>query len=222
MMMAEPDPEKDNLFKEIDEELRQESYAKLWKKYGKYLISAAVLVVLLVASYQGWEYYNQNKLVENSGLYEKALSALDEEQKDVALSILSRLSKDGSKGYATLSRLTQAGLIARDGNSSTSDVTYLSIAEDTNVSKVFRDLAVILFAMHNIDNGVTIETTKRIEELMSPSSAWRHTAKELLALIEKRKGNDDKANELFKELADDVTAPAGIRARASEMSSILR
>ena len=34
--MADRDPEQDNLFKEIDEDLRQQKYADLWKKYGKY------------------------------------------------------------------------------------------------------------------------------------------------------------------------------------------
>ena len=48
MMMADQNPEKDSFFKEIDEELRQESYAKLWKKYGKYLIGIAVIFVAKV------------------------------------------------------------------------------------------------------------------------------------------------------------------------------
>ena len=218
--MADRDPEKDNLFKEIDEELRQESYAKLWEKYGNYLIGAAVLVVLIVASYQGWEHYKENKSSEDSALYEKALNALGEEKKEEALSILTRLTEDGSKGYAMLSRLTHAGLVGRTGDKSAADGAYLLIADDPNVSIVFRNLAIILSTMHNIDKGVSIKTTERIKKLTSASSAWRHTAKELLALIEKRNGNSNKANQLFQELADDVTAPASIRARAAEMSVI--
>ena len=218
--MADRDPEKDNLFKEIDEELRHESYAKLWKRFGNYVIGAVVFAILIVASYQGWEHYKQNKLNEDSALYEKALDALREENHDEALSILTRLTKEGSKGYSTLSRLTHAGLIAKNGNKSDANVTYLSVADDSNVHMVFRNLALILSTMHNIDTGVYPETTERIKKLTTTSNSWRHTAKELLALIEKRNGNNGKANQLFQELADDVTAPASIRARASEMSTI--
>ena len=53
--MADRDPEQDNLFKEIDEDLRQQKYADLWKKYGKFVIGAAVALVVGVASLKGWE-----------------------------------------------------------------------------------------------------------------------------------------------------------------------
>ena len=45
--MADYNAEQENLFKEIDEDLRQERFAKLWKKYGPYIISAAVALVLV-------------------------------------------------------------------------------------------------------------------------------------------------------------------------------
>ena len=51
----ERDPEQENLFKEIDEELRQEKMALLWKRYGTFIIGAAVLVVSSVAAFQAWQ-----------------------------------------------------------------------------------------------------------------------------------------------------------------------
>ena len=44
----------DGFLREIDEELRQEHYEKLWKRYGKYVIGAAVALVVTVAGYQTW------------------------------------------------------------------------------------------------------------------------------------------------------------------------
>ena len=41
-----------------------------------------------------------------------------------------------------------------------------------------------------------------------------------MALLAKKSGNIKQAVQLYKELADDVTAPAGIRARAAEVSAI--
>ncbi|MCH7664263.1 MAG: hypothetical protein IH859_10405 [Chloroflexi bacterium] len=43
------DQTQDSFLREIEEELRQERYAKLWKKYGNYLIAAALAFVLLSA-----------------------------------------------------------------------------------------------------------------------------------------------------------------------------
>ena len=103
--MADQNPEKDSFFKEIDEELRQESYAKLWKKYGKYLIGIAVIFVASVAAYQGWKGYDLSRRSDDSALYASALNAISQNQTKDAASALARLSKDGTTGYSILACL---------------------------------------------------------------------------------------------------------------------
>ena len=219
--MADQNPEKDSFFKEIDEELRQESYAKLWKKYGKYLIGIAVIFVASVAAYQGWKGYDLSRRSNDSALYASALNAISQNKTNDATSALARLTKDGTTGYSILAQLNQAGLIARSGDATGAAAAYLSIANDTKINEIFRDLALILSTMHNLDNGHPVELTNQIQHLILPSNPWRHTARELMALLAKKSGNIKQADQLYKELADDVTAPAGIRARAAEVSSIL-
>ena len=219
--MADQNPEKDSFFKEIDEELRQESYAKLWKKYGKYLIGIAVIFVASVAAYQGWKGYDLSRRSEDSALYASALSAISQNQTNDAASAFARLTKDGTTGYSILAQLNQAGLIARSGDATGAAAAYLSIANATKINQIIRDLALILSTMHNLDNGDPVELTNQIQHLISPSNPWRHTARELVALLAKKSGNIKQADQLYKELADDVTAPAGIRARAAEVSAIL-
>lgn len=218
--MADQDPEKDSLYKEIDEELRHENYAKLWKKYGNFIIATAALVIVSVAAYQGWNAYSVNKRSDDSALYTTALEALKKDNKDQALSILTRLSNNASKAYATLSQLNKASINSESGNIAEASASYLLIANDSSESEIFRDLAVILWTMHNMNSIDPVKLTKDLQRLILPSNPWRHTAKELVALIAKRNGNTKQANRLFEELADDVTAPAGIRSRASELLSI--
>ena len=220
MMMADQNPEKDSFFKEIDEELRQESYAKLWKKYGKYLIGIAVIFVASVAAYQGWTAYDLNRRSDDSAIYYSALKAISQNKPSEAASALSRLSENGTTGYSILAQLNQAAVIARSGDSVGAASAYLSIANDTGINEVFRDLALILSTMHNMDAGDPVKLTDQIRRLISPSNPWRHTAKELAALLAKKIGNREQANQFFKELTDDVTAPAGIRARAAEILAI--
>ena len=45
------DPVQDSLFREIEEDLRQEHWAKLWKRYGNYAVGAVFALVLSVAGY---------------------------------------------------------------------------------------------------------------------------------------------------------------------------
>ena len=218
--MANQDLEKDSLFKEIDEELRHENYAKLWKRYGKYLVGIVFLFVASVAIYQGWEKYDENRRSEDSTLYAKAIRAITQNKIDEASVALTRLAEDGTKGYSTLARLNQAGMQVRLGDLRGGATAYLSIANDLKVDVIFRDLALVLSAMNDINNGDPKELTNRVQRLTVSSNPWRHTAKELSAIMAQKSGDQKRAKKLFEELADDVTAPAGIRARAAEMSAI--
>ena len=40
----------DNIFHEVDEEVRREQLKQLWNRYGNFLIAAAVVVVLGIAA----------------------------------------------------------------------------------------------------------------------------------------------------------------------------
>jgi hypothetical protein len=55
------------------------------------------------------------------------------------------------------------------------------------------------------------------EPLAVESSPWRHSAREILALVAVRRGDAAKAADLYRKIADDQAAPQGLRARAAEM-----
>ena len=42
----------ESIFREVDEELKQERYEKLWREYRWYIIGAAIVVVAAVAGWQ--------------------------------------------------------------------------------------------------------------------------------------------------------------------------
>jgi hypothetical protein len=43
----------DHLFEEIEEDLRAERYAKLWKRYGKFVIAGFIALIVGVAGFKG-------------------------------------------------------------------------------------------------------------------------------------------------------------------------
>ena len=92
---------------------------------------------------------------------------------------------------------------------------------DTDVDPLFRGLATVLSVLHDLDTGDAGQLAARLAPLLQTSSPWRHSAKELTALLARKSGDIKRARELFRELTDDGSAPPGIRARAAEMSAIL-
>ena len=74
----------DDLFREVDEEVRQQQYLELWKKYGVYIAGVVVVVVLITVGFVFWR-DSQQAARDASG--EQLLAAINiaEEQTDQAL-----------------------------------------------------------------------------------------------------------------------------------------
>jgi hypothetical protein len=225
--MADKDPGQDSLFREIDEELRSEQFGKLWKKYGNYAIAVTILAIIGVAGYQAWHTRDVGLRAADSAVFTTALRDAAEAKPDDAAAVssakdaLTKLGETGTPGYALISKLDLAGLKARDGDKAASASAYLAIANDKDTTPELRNLALLLSVLQEIDSGDPKVLSDRIAPLVASANPWRYNAKEFTALLAQRMGDTPRAGQLFRELADDATAPSGIRARAAEMSAVL-
>jgi len=212
-----------DIFREIDEELRQDRYAKLWQDYGKYVIGAAVAVVFAVAGYRGWDYYLVSTRQAESAQFDTAKTLLRQGRKGDAAALFAAMGETGGAGYAALARFHQAALRADSGDAAGAILLYNSLAADDSVTGPLRQGAVVLSAMHAMDAAGTDRTALagRLEALVEDGGPWRHSANELLGVLALQSGDSATARERFKRVADDVDAPAGIRARAAEVLAVL-
>ena len=212
------DPVQDSLFREIEEDLRQEHWAKLWKRYGNYFVGAVLAVVLSVAGYQGWRAYDIATRQSDGERFAAALALAGDKQTQAAAEAFAGLAADATAGYALLARFQEAALLAERGEPA---AAYADLAQDPGVDAVYRDLAVILGAFHEMNGPGAGDLSARLAPLTADGNPWRHSAKELTAVLAARAGDRTKARALFTALAADATAPQGIRARAGEMLAIL-
>lgn len=207
----------DTLLHEIDEELRHERYAKLWKRYGNHVIGAALALVIGVAGYQGWRAYDlSNRRAAGERLAEALRLAAAERVAD-AEPILAKLAAEGWADYPMLARFQQAALLAQKGDVARAVAAYRALAEDTGIGPIYRDLALVVGAYHELASAAPKELGARVARLTADNNPWRHSAREITALLALRQGERAQARELFETLAADPAAPQGVRARASEL-----
>ncbi len=215
------DPVQDSLFREIDEDLRQERYAKLWKAYGKYLAAAAVALVLSVAGYQGWRAWDTSTRSALGERFDAAQRLARGDQTEAAARAFAELAADSSGGYALLARFQEAALLAKRGGKVAAAGVYRVLAEDSGVGALYRDLAVVLGALLEMDGPDPGALTRRLAPLTADDNPWRHSAREITAILAHRGGDRAKAKALFVGIAADPSAPQGMRRRAAEMLAIL-
>lgn len=214
------DPIQDSLLREIDEELRQEKYAKLWKQYGKYVVTAAVVLVVGVAGYQGWRAWDLKVRTEQSDRFLAAL-AMKADDAPAARKAMAELADDANAGYAALARLQEAALMEQGGDAKGAAAAYRTLSEDSSVAEPFRHLATILGAYLEVDQADPAELASRVAPLTKADSPWRFSAQEIAGLLAMRSGDVKKAREIFTQLSGEAGAPQGVRGRAAEMLAIL-
>lgn len=217
--MAEPT--QDGFFREIEEELREENLKKLWQTYGTSAIAAAVFLVMAVAGYQGWRHYDVTSRMDDGKRFAAAnVLAKDGKTEDARQAFIS-LSQDGRAGYALLARFQEANLASRRGNLAEAAQAFGRISADTEVDPLYRDLATVLAIMHEMDNGDPAALETRLAPLMANTNPWRHSARELTAVLALSTGNTGKARETLVLLTEDPRTPGGIRGRAGELLAAL-
>ena len=210
-----------DIFQEVDEELRQENYLKLWRKYGGVLIGVVVAIIVVTAVYVGWRDYRTAQRLEEGARFVEAVDLAASEQTEAALAALASLAQEADTGYATLASLRQAALLADGGDVAGAVAIYDRIAADADVDRGFRDLAVILSTLSTLETSAPDAMLARLGPLTSEGNPWRHTALELSALVAQRTGDAGRAREIYAGLADDAEAPPSLRSRATEMLATL-
>jgi len=227
-----------DFIREVDEDLRRENLEKLWRRYGSYAVAAAVVIILGVAGYVGWQRYAAGQRAERAQQFQAALALAT--RPDVvaatqtlqaiatpppavieASQALQALAKDDD-GYGILAQLHDAALKARTGDPAGAIAIYQKLAADSAVDKPFRDLAVILLALQTVDSATPAELLQRLQPLTAVDNPWHYSALELSAMLARRAGDTEKAKQILTGLAADLDAPQALRARAAETLAALK
>lgn len=211
----------DPILREIDEELRQEKYLQLWRKYRVAFIALVVIIVCGVAGYQGWRSYTESAKRLAGEQFSDAMRLAQLNQVDNASQSFARLAQDGPKGYSLLARFEQAALMNRKGDRPGAVATYRGISDDKAIDGVYRGLAIILETLVQLDTAEPTVLIQRLAPMTGPDDPWRFSARELTALLAFRKGDFDLAQNLYTGLISDAAAPPGIRERSAAMLGIL-
>lgn len=217
----EEDREGQLFIQEVNEELKQEQYLEIWKKYGRYAAGAAVVILLGVG---GWQYWQSEQRAEHQAAsinYAAALNAIEAGNTAEASKMLTSLAQSSDAGYGALARLRRAALFAKSGEMKAAADEYDLLARNEEAPRAFRDLATLMWGLSALETVPPKEAIDRLAPLRADTSPWRFTATELTALYAERAGDRERAAALFGQLAENDDAPESIRSRAREMVAIL-
>lgn len=210
-----------DIFREIDEELRRDNLLKLWSRYGRYVIVAAVLLVLVAGAFVAWRDHQASERRAQGSRFSAALTLVRQGKEAEAAKLFAVLAREGG-GYSIASAFEGAGLLAKSGDSKAAIAAYDRLAGSSGMDREFRDLAVLLSVMHGLADGDAKAAIERLAPLAASGNPWRASALDLTAAAKLKAGDRAGAAEIYRQLADDLAAPRGLRARAAEMAAALK
>ena len=188
-----------DIFDEVSEELKQDQLIQFWKKYSKYFISIALVLII---SFLGYFFYNQwkQKMLENSSSqYFSAIKKLENKEFESSLEDFSKGVNENNIGYKILSLFGLAEANFKLGKINEMILNYETIYTNQDIDIYYRDLARLLTVMKNntrpFDEQINI-----LQPILNSPSKLQLLASELKILLMIKFNKIDDAKESIDQL----------------------
>ena len=210
-----------DIFQEVEEDIKEEKYKSIWRRYRYYIISFIILIVVGVALNAFWKQQSYKEVRERSEKFFDAI-ALADEDKNQAIKLLNEFSsieKKSSEFNVVLSSFKEA-VLRREKKDFAGALKIYENLINADMENFYSDYArllsaEVLISMNKIDEAVDL-----LEILISNSSPLLLIAKEYLGYIEIKRGNTQKASIIFREIFENASASVGMKNRVKEILSM--
>lgn len=210
-----------DFLREVDEDYRRDQLISLWKRFGPWMIGAAIATVVAVAGFKAWNAYVSEQRQARAEIYETAVTAVNDGRMNEAFANLIELQSADGEGYAVLARFAQAKLLLLEDKIGEAVALYESVEADSSAPQVFREFATYLSAAAQFDMLSADEMQEQLTLLIQSEGSWSALSNELLAMSYLRESREGQAREILNVLSVDPTAPPGVAARASNVLAVM-
>jgi len=207
-----------DIFHEVDEDVRRDKAADLWKRYQTPVF---VIAFLIVAATGAWSYY-QNKHREAAesanARFEAAVALANEGKAAEAAAAFDALAKDAPPGYAALARV-RAAETRPDRAQALAELH--AIAEDAKVDKITQQVALLRAALLIMESGDREKLERALGPMMTSDGVFRFSAQEWNGLDALANDDFDEAERVFDQVLANNDAPQSMRQRAAAYRGLL-
>ena len=208
----------ESLFREVDEEVRQDQFKKLWTQYGSYFTALALAIILGVAGFKGWQYWQLTQSETAARVFADGVKKLEEGKTADAEAAFAAI---GHSGYAKLAELRRAAALVGAGKTDEAVTIYDKVANDQSNAQSLRDLARLRAGYALTDKLAPAELISRLGSFDNDTSPWRGLAREIFALAAYRTGDYTMADRYLNAIVADQGVALELRQRAQMLLEVV-
>lgn len=208
----------ESLFREVDEDVRQEQYKKLWDRFGNYVLAVAFAVVAGVAGFKVYQYWQVRQAEAAADAYFAAIKlAASGKTEDAAAS----LAAINHNGFLQLAEFERAGLLAKSGKTEEAAAAFEKIAANQAADQALRDAAAIRAGYLLSDTATPDQLLPKLGAYDKDGNPWRLAAREIFAIAAYRTGDFAMADRYFNAIFADPAATTAMRQRSQLMIQLV-
>jgi hypothetical protein len=208
-----------DIFQEVDQSLREESVATLWKRWQWVVYTVIGAAIVGVAGFEIWRGMRESEIDKSAMVYDAGFAA--REKNDLAAARASFAQLEGDKtGFNSLAGHMLAGVEKDLTNDMTAVEAHLASAAAADKG-VLGDLAVIKLAYAKADTATLADLEKDLKPLLDHPGPATAMARELIGAKALHDGDIERARTEFEALSLDLEAPRGVQARVQQALATL-
>jgi hypothetical protein len=200
----------DSLLREVDEDIRQEKLARMWKRFRTPLIAVVVLLVVGTAAKNIWEHHEAKKAGLAMQALDRGIVALEQKEPAQAADKFGALAQQSTGELKDIARLWQArALIAAKQDAVAVEVLNDLAKNPQGKDLIWRDFACLRLM------GLNAQTPETCASAQSSSLAALRQQWAAASLWEQ--GKTDEAKALLEALVKNDAAPQAERDEAARL-----
>ncbi|MEJ2626854.1 MAG: tetratricopeptide repeat protein [Pseudolabrys sp.] len=209
-----------DIFNEVDEEVRRERLKQLWDRYGIFVIALAVLVVIGIGGWRGYEWYQAKKSAAAGAEFEQAVALSEKGKQKEAEAAFAKIAKEAPSGYQTLARFRAAAGLVKN-NPAEAAKAYDALATDPTISPTLQDLATVRAALLQVDTASFGDLERKLTPVAAAGRPFHATARELLALSAWGHHDYKQARHYIDLLMGDPETSQAMRGRVQILAALI-
>ena len=202
-----------DIFEEVEEQLRSERYATLFRKWWPWALGVALAALVATFAWWGYDTWRKDQQGKASEAYASALDEARQGDAARAFADFGKVAGMGPRGYKSLA-LMQQGAIRIDQDKVPEAVALWDKAAEAAPDAVIGDMARLKSAFALMDTSPYAAIEGRLKPLTDAKRPFHAAAREALAMARLKAGRTKEARDDFVVLRLLPDAPESMRQRA--------
>ena len=190
-----------DIFDEVSEDLRQDQFLQVWRKYSKVIIGFVTLIIISILGFQGYKSWKKNQLNFQAEYFFNGLEKLEDKKFEESIQLFLNSPSKKNDGYSMLTKFGLAEANYKNNAIEKMLLNYKDIYDNKNIDNYYQYLARFLSVIK--DNKSSYQQLHdRLKPILNSPNKLQILAAELEIILFIKFNMIKQAKESLKTLLD--------------------